>query len=122
MIVNQWLPAAHRGDAIGDSARTMRRMLRALGHDSEIYALTIDDVQALSNRTPMLADFKPSGLYVMEDLQAVGGTPAVMKMLLAEGLLNGECRTVTGRTVAENLADLVRGNQSRSCDASEHGT
>jgi dihydroxy-acid dehydratase len=65
--------------------------------------LTIDDVQALSDRTPMLADFKPSGLYVMEDLQGVGGIPAVMKMLLEEKMLHGDCLTVTGKTVAENL-------------------
>jgi len=54
----------------------------------------------------MLADFKPSGQYVMEDLQAVGGTPAVMKMLLEAGLFDGSCMTVTGKTQAENLADL----------------
>jgi dihydroxy-acid dehydratase len=68
--------------------------------------LTIDDFQRVSDRIPMLADFKPSGAYVMEDLQDVGGTPAVIKMLLAEGLLNGECLTVTGRTLAENVRDL----------------
>ena len=68
--------------------------------------LTIDDFQSVSNRVPLLSDFKPSGKYVMEDLQGVGGVPAVMKMLLAEGLLNGECMTVTGKTVAENLKDL----------------
>ena len=61
--------------------------------------LTIDDFQAVSDRAPLLADFKPSGQYVMEDLQAVGGIPAVMKMLLEEGLLNGDCLTVTGQTV-----------------------
>jgi dihydroxy-acid dehydratase len=65
--------------------------------------LTIDDFQAVSNRAPLLSDFKPSGKYVMEDLQGVGGLPAVMKMLLAEGLLNGDCLTVTGKTVRENL-------------------
>jgi dihydroxy-acid dehydratase len=57
----------------------------------------------VSNRVPLLADFKPSGQYVMEDLQSVGGLPAVMKMLLAEGLINGDCKTVTGKTVRENL-------------------
>jgi dihydroxy-acid dehydratase len=69
-------------------------------------ALTIDDFQAVSNRTPLLADLKPSGRYVMEDLGAVGGVPGVMKLLLKEGLLDGSCLTVTGKTVAENLADL----------------
>jgi dihydroxy-acid dehydratase len=68
--------------------------------------LTIDDFQAVSNRVPLLADFKPSGKYVMEDLQKVGGIPAVMKLLLAEGLLNGDCLTVTGKTVRENLEPL----------------
>ena len=68
--------------------------------------LTIDDFQTVSNRVPFLADLKPSGRYVMEDLHRVGGTPAVMKYLLELGLIDGSCRTVTGRTVAENLAGL----------------
>ncbi len=68
--------------------------------------LSIDDFQRVSDRIPLLADFKPSGRYVMEDLQEVGGIPAVMKMLLAEGLIDGNCKTVTGKTIAENLADL----------------
>src|SRR5205085_6891784 len=59
--------------------------------------LTIDDFQHVSNRVPLLADFKPSGTYVMEDLHAVGGIPAVLKMLLDAGLVNGACRTVTAR-------------------------
>ena len=67
-------------------------------------ALTIDDFQSVSDRTPYLADLKPSGRYVMEDLHRVGGTPAVMRELLEHGLLSGDCLTVTGRTVAENLA------------------
>lgn len=68
--------------------------------------LTMQDFQAVSNRVPFLADLKPSGQYVMEDLHNVGGTPAVMKFLLAEGLLDGNCMTVTGKTIAENLAEL----------------
>ncbi len=68
--------------------------------------LTIDDFQAVSDRVPFIADLKPSGRYVMEDLHNVGGTPAVMKYLLEKGFLHGDCLTVTGRTVAENLADL----------------
>ena len=68
--------------------------------------LGIDDFQRASDRVPFLADLKPSGKYVMEDLHNVGGTPAVMKYLLAEGLIDGGCLTVTGRTVAENLHDL----------------
>src|SRR5215510_11752115 len=68
--------------------------------------LTIDDFQKISNRVPLLADFKPSGYYVMEDLHRVGGVPAVIKMLLAEGLIHGDCMTVTGKTVRENVKDL----------------
>ena len=68
--------------------------------------LSLDDFQKVSNRVPLLSDFKPSGKYVMEDLQSVGGLPAVMKMLLAEGVLRGDCLTVTGKTVAANLKDL----------------
>ncbi len=68
--------------------------------------LTIDDFQRVSDRVPLLADFKPSGVYVMEDLQAVGGLPAVIKMLIEEKLLDGDCVTVTGRTLAENVRDL----------------
>ncbi len=68
--------------------------------------LTIDDFQKVSDRVPFLADLKPSGKYVMEDLHNVGGTPAVMKYLLEQGLMNGDCLTVTGKTVAENVAEL----------------
>ncbi|GAA6137973.1 dihydroxy-acid dehydratase [Arenicella sp. 4NH20-0111] len=68
--------------------------------------LTVDDFQRVSDRVPFLADLKPSGKYVMHDLHTVGGTPAVMKFLLEEGLLNGECITCTGKTLAENLSDL----------------
>ena len=68
--------------------------------------LTLDDFQNVSDRMPMLADFKPSGRFVMEDLHAVGGTPAVIKMLIDEGLLNGDCMTVTGKTLEENVKDL----------------
>lgn len=68
--------------------------------------ITIDDFQRISDSTPLLADMKPSGKYLMEDLHAVGGTPAVMKLMLAEGLLSGDCMTVTGKTLAENLAEV----------------
>ena len=67
--------------------------------------LTQDDFQTISNRIPVLADFKPSGKYLMEDLHQHGGVPAVMKYLLKNGLLHGDCLTVTGKTVAENLKD-----------------
>lgn len=68
--------------------------------------LTIDDFQTISDKVPFLADLKPSGKYVMEDLHNAGGTPAVMKYLLEHELLNGDCLTVTGKTMAENLAEL----------------
>jgi dihydroxy-acid dehydratase len=68
--------------------------------------LAIDDFQKVSDRVPFLADLKPSGKYVMEDLHNVGGIPAVMKYLLEKGLLDGSCLTVTGKTIAENLKDL----------------
>ena len=66
--------------------------------------LTIDDFQGVSDRVPFLADLKPSGQFVMEDLHDVGGTPAVMRYLLSRGMLDGNCMTVTGKTVAQNLA------------------
>ncbi len=67
--------------------------------------LTIDDFQAMSDKTPMLADFKPSGKYLMQDLHQHGGVPAVMKYLLSKGMLHDDCITVTGKTIAENLKD-----------------
>ncbi|MGB7762454.1 MAG: dihydroxy-acid dehydratase [Bryobacteraceae bacterium] len=90
--------------ALGGSTNAVLHLLamaRAVG-----VPLSIDDFQKVSDRVPLLSDFKPSGKYVMEDLHTVGGLPAVMKMLLAEGALNGDCLTVTGKTVAENLKDL----------------
>ena len=75
--------------------------------------LTIDDFQAMSDHIPYLADLKPSGKYVMEDLHTIGGTPAVMKYLLDQKLLNGDCMTVTGKTIAENLRDLPGLNEGQ---------
>jgi dihydroxy-acid dehydratase len=68
--------------------------------------LTQDDFQKISNKVPVLADFKPSGKYLMQDLHKHGGLPAVMKYLLQKGLLHGECMTVTGKTIAENLKGI----------------
>lgn len=68
--------------------------------------LTIDHFQSISQRTPFIADLKPSGKYVMEDLFKIGGVPVVMKLLLEAGLLHGDCMTITGKTVAENLKDI----------------
>jgi dihydroxy-acid dehydratase len=90
--------------ALGGSTNLVLHLL-AMARAVDV-PLTIDDFQAVSDRTPLISDFKPSGQYVMEDLHQVGGTPAVMKLLLGEGLLNGDCLTVTGKTLAENLADL----------------
>lgn len=68
--------------------------------------ITLDDFIRLGEITPMLADFRPSGKYVMEDLQELGGTPAVLKFMLENGMLHGDCLTVTGKTMAENLAEV----------------
>lgn len=68
--------------------------------------LTQDDFQLISDKIPVLADLKPSGKYLMEDLHNIGGVPAVMKYLLQKGLLHGDCLTVTGKTIAENLEDV----------------
>ncbi|WP_207422891.1 dihydroxy-acid dehydratase [Desertivirga brevis] len=68
--------------------------------------LTQDDFQAISNRIPLLVDMKPSGRYMMEDLHKIGGVPAVMKYCLEQGWLHGECLTCTGKTLAENLAEV----------------
>ena len=90
--------------ALGGSTNAVLHMIamaRAVDVD-----LSIDDFQQISDRVPLLADMKPSGRYVQEDLDRVGGIPAVMKYLLAEGLLHGDCLTVTGKTLAENLADV----------------
>lgn len=69
-------------------------------------ALTQDDFQTISDKVPVLADFKPSGKYLMQDLHQYGGVPAVMKYLLKKGLLHGDCLTVTGKTIAENLVNV----------------
>jgi dihydroxy-acid dehydratase len=90
--------------ALGGSTNAVLHLL-AMARAVNV-SLTIDDFQAVSDRIPFLADLKPSGQYVMEDLHNAGGTPAVMKYLLEQGLLDGDCMTVTCKTVAENLRDL----------------
>ena len=90
--------------AVGGSTNAVLHLIamaRAVGVE-----LTIDDFQKVSDRVPFLADLKPSGRFVQEELHQVGGTPAVMKYLLEKDLLDGDCLTVTGKTIAENLADL----------------
>lgn len=88
--------------ALGGSTNAVLHLL-AMARAAEV-ELTIDDFQNISDRVPLLADLKPSGRYVQEDLHAAGGTPAVMKLLWEEGLLHGDALTVTGKTLAENLA------------------
>lgn len=68
--------------------------------------ITLEDFQRISDKTPVLADLKPSGTYMMEDLHTIGGVPAVMKYLLGNNFLHGDCMTVTGKTIAENLKDI----------------
>lgn len=90
--------------ALGGSTNSVLHLL-ALAHEVDV-PLDIDDFNTFYDSTPILTDMKPAGRYVMEDLFAVGGVQMVMKMLLDEGLLHGDCLTVTGRTVAENLAEV----------------
>jgi len=90
--------------ALGGSTNAVLHLIamaRSVGVD-----LTLDDFQKVSDRVPLLADLKPSGKFVQEDLHSVGGTPAVMKYLLSEGLMTGDCMTVTGKTLAENVENL----------------
>ncbi len=91
--------------AVGGSTNAVLHLL-AIARAAEV-PLTIDDFEAIRKRVPVLCDLKPSGRYVATDLHRVGGIPLVMKMLLEAGLLHGDCRTVTGKTVAENLADVA---------------
>lgn len=90
--------------AVGGSTNAVLHLI-AMARSVDV-PLTIDDFQAVSDRVPYLADLKPSGKFVQEDLHSIGGTPAVMKYLLEKGLLDGSCMTVTGKTIAENLAPL----------------
>jgi dihydroxy-acid dehydratase len=89
---------------LGGSTNAVMHLI-AIAHSVGI-ELTLKDFQDISDKTPLLADLKPSGKYLMEDLHEVGGVPAVMKYLLQEGFLHGDCLTVTGKTIAENLASV----------------
>jgi dihydroxy-acid dehydratase len=89
---------------LGGSTNAVLHMI-AMAHSVGL-TLTQEDVQAISNKTPVLADLKPSGKYLMQDLHDKGGVPAVMKYLLTKGMLHGDCLTVTGKTIAENLANV----------------
>ena len=89
---------------LGGSTNAVLHML-AIAKSANIN-FTIDDFQKISEKTPFLADLKPSGKFLMEDLHDVGGVPAVMKYMLENNLLNGDCMTVTGKTIKENLEDV----------------
>jgi dihydroxy-acid dehydratase len=91
--------------AIGGSTNAVLH-IPAIAHDAQV-DIGIDDFDRISRRTPHIADFKPSGKYVMVDLDRIGGIPIVLKELLDAGLLHGDCMTVTGKTVAENVADIT---------------
>jgi dihydroxy-acid dehydratase len=98
--------------ALGGSTNAVLHYL-AIAHAADI-PLNYADIQGISDRTPFIADLKPSGKYYMEDILAIGGVPAIMKYLLGEGLIHGDCMTISGKTVAENLADVPNldfGNQ-----------
>lgn len=91
-------------NALGGSTNAVLHFL-AIAYAADI-EFTLDDFQRVSDRTPLIADLKPSGKYLMEDVHGIGGTPAIMKYLLDNGYLHGDCMTVTGKTLAENLADV----------------
>ncbi len=90
--------------ALGGSTNAVLHLI-AMARSVDV-PLTIDDFQAVSDRVPYIADLKPSGKFVQEDLHSVGGTPAAMKYLLEKGLLTGDCMTVTGKTLGENLESV----------------
>ena len=90
--------------ALGGSTNAVLHLI-AIARSVDV-KLTIDDFQKTSDRIPFLADLKPSGKYVFEDLHGLGGTPAVLKYLLEKGLIDGSCMTCTGKTMAENLKPL----------------
>lgn len=89
---------------LGGSTNAVMHLI-AMAHSVDI-ELTLEDFQKVSDKVPVLADLKPSGKYLMEDLHEVGGVPAVLKYLFENGLLHGDCLTVTGKTLAENVANF----------------
>jgi dihydroxy-acid dehydratase len=91
--------------ALGGSTNAVLHLL-AIANEAEV-ELTLDDFNRIGDKVPHLGDLKPFGRYVMSDMDHVGGVPVVMKAMLDAGLLHGDCRTVTGRTIAENLADIA---------------
>ena len=91
--------------ALGGSTNAVLHLL-AIAREAEV-DLTIDDFNRIGDTVPHLGDLKPFGRYVMNDVDKVGGIPMVMKALLDAGLMHGDCLTVTGRTMAENLAEIA---------------
>ncbi len=110
--------------ALGGSTNAVLHLL-AIANEAKV-DLTLDDFNRIGDKVPHLGDLKPFGRYVMADLDRVGGIPVVMRALLDAGLLHGDCLTVTGKTVAENLADItppdVDGTIIRALDNPIHGT
>jgi dihydroxy-acid dehydratase len=110
--------------ALGGSTNAVLHLL-AIANEAEV-ELTLDDFNRVGDKVPHLGDLKPFGRYVMADLDRVGGIPVVMRALLDAGLLHGDCLTVTGRTVADNLADIsppdLDGTIIRALDNPIHGT
>src|SRR5207237_8493976 len=90
--------------ALGGSTNAVLHLM-AIAREAEV-SWTLADFDRLGDKVPHLADLKPGGRYVMNDLHRAGGTPAVLKALLEAGLLHGECLTVTGRTLADNLKEV----------------
>ena len=91
-------------NALGGSTNAVLHYL-AIAYAADI-EFSLEDFQRISDRTPLIGDLKPSGKYLMEDVHGIGGTPKIMKYLLEEGFLHGDCMTVTGKTLAENLEDV----------------
>ncbi len=91
--------------AMGGSTNAVLHYL-AIAHAAGV-SLTLKDIQDISDRTPLIADLKPSGKYFMEDLLQIGGVPAIIKYLYKGGYIHGDCLTITGKTIAENLKDVI---------------
>ena len=110
--------------ALGGSTNAVLHLL-AIAREAEV-DLTLDDFTRIGDKVPHLGDLKPFGRYVMNDVDKIGGIPVVMKALLDAGLMHGDCLTVTGRTMAENLADIappdVDGNIIRELAKPIHAT
>ena len=100
--------------ALGGSTNAVLHLL-AIAREAEV-DLTLDDFNRIGDKVPHLGDLKPFGRYVMNDVDQVGGIPVVMKALLDAGLLHGDCLTVTGKTMAENLADIAPPDARRRGD------